>query len=589
MERRLSAIMAADVVGYSRLMGADEQGTLARLKAVRHEFVDPEIDRQGGRIVKLMGDGALVEFGSVVSAVECAAKVQRLLAEHNSTVADDERIELRIGINLGDVIVDGDDIYGNGVNIAARLEGIATAGGVCVSRSVFDHVKDNVTFGFIDLGDQALKNIEEPVQAFQVTAEPKISAGDRTSRLANRARPFRVRREQRSIAIRPFENLSPDLDGDHLVEGVRLGIQAGLVLLPGLLLINAPAVNRFRDREISAAEAANELGVRYLLDGAVQRAGNQIRATLQLTDADAGEVIWSERYDRDLTDLFELQDEITQEVLMSLDVRVLGREWDRLWFKKLTSLQARDLFLRGNYHFYAGSPVDNEEARRIFTLLHELEPDAGYGCGIVAVTHWLDAHFGWSKVPEVSIEHAVEWAKTAIKYEETDGFGYAVLGSTQLYDGNHDQALANCQKAVGLRASCPLAYGLLASIQNFSGESRTAAKNARVALQQESTYPPSWLLNIFAAACRDSGDVEQSIPVAEEVVRLAPDDTDGRLVLCSNYSLAGRPADASRMANELMGIDPDFRLSAYASKQPYKDSAVLGRVIDCLRAAGLPE
>ena len=265
MERRLSAIMAADVVGYSRLMGADEQGTLVRLNALRQDLFDPEVGRHGGRIVKLMGDGALVEFASVVSAVACAAEVQKSLALRNAAVADDEQIEFRIGINLGDVIVDGDDIYGNGVNIAARLEGIATAGGICVSRAVFDHVRGKVPLGFVDLGDQALKNIEEPVQAFQVTLEPETSSESGNARPASGKPAFRVRREPRSIAIRPFTNLDPESGDDALVNGIRLGIQAGLVLLPGILLINAPAVAGFRDRATPAPAVANELGVRYLL------------------------------------------------------------------------------------------------------------------------------------------------------------------------------------------------------------------------------------------------------------------------------------------------------------------------------------
>lgn len=589
VQRRLAAILAADVVGYSRLMSADEEGTLERLKALRQDLIDPEITRRGGRIVKLMGDGALVEFGSVVSAVECAADVQRAMAARNATVGEEERIELRIGINLGDVIVDGDDIYGDGVNIATRLEALANEGGICVSRTVFNHVKSRVALDFKDLGEQALKNIEEPIQAYEVIGESEKTPQRRRSRAINQGPSFGLQpRKRRSIAIRPFKNLSGDPQQDHLVDGMRLGIQAGLVLLPGLFLINAHAVNRYRDKDISVTEAATDLGVRYLLDGAVQKAGNHIRATLQLTDAEVGEVIWAERYDRDLTDLFELQDQITQEVLISLDARILGRERDRVWFKKLTSSKARELFLRGNYHLYAGNSADNEEARRIFEVLHELEPDVGYGSGIVALTHWFDAFFGWSKSSVKSTEEAIKWAKTAIGYEEMDGFGYAVLGHLQLFEGHHDEALVNCQKAVGLRASCPLAYGLLASAQIYCGDSRSAVKNARTALQLESVYPP-WLINVLAAAYRDCGDVDQSILAAEEVVRLAPNVNDGRLTLCSDYNLTNRTNEARRLANEIIDIQPDFHLSYYAATQPYRDATTLERVIENLSSAGLPK
>ena len=423
-----------------------------------------------------MGDGAIVEFSSVVAAVECAVSLQQRLLAYNASFDEAERLQFRIGINSGDVISQGDDLYGEGVNVAARLESIADIGGVCVSGTVFDQVRTKVDFSFVDLGEQALKNIEEPIRAFRILVGQN---GGTTTRQSTGARVMDLLPQQKpSIALLPFEDLTPDNESSYLADGMRLGIQAGLVLLPGLFLINAPAVKPFGDHRISEAEAARALGVRYLLGGAVQRAGQRMRATFQLTDTKNGEIVWSERYDRDLTDIFELQDEITREVLVSLNVRVMGRDVTRFWFRRLTHPKARELFMHGNFHLYSGGAQHNEEARRIFEQLHDLDPDVGHGSGAVALTHWLDAFFGWSESPERSRELARQWATTAIAYSEADGFGHAVLGHLQLYDRAFDAALDKCRMAVALRSSCPLAFGLLASVQVYCGDNRSAIKNA---------------------------------------------------------------------------------------------------------------
>ncbi len=587
--RKLTTILSADVVGYSRLMHADEEGTLATLKTHRRELIDPKIAEHRGRIVKTTGDGMLLEFPSVGDAVHFAIEVQEAMTQRNADVAADRRMLFRVGINLGDVIVDEDDIFGDGVNVAARLETLARPGSICVSSIVRDQIAGKIDHAIHDMGDQALKNIEDPVHAYRiltgVTSFPTIDRAhvslDSTSFEFS---PF----ERPSIAILPFKNLSGDPHQDYLSEGLRLGILSSLVQLSGLFLIGTNAVNGYRGRDVPASQAGSEVRVRYVLDGAVQQAGNRIRATLQLTDVEAGEIIWAERYDRDLDDLFKMQDEITQEVIISLDVQLLGREQDRIWFSKLTSPNAREFFLRGISHFYLFNKEDNASARRLSEELYRVQPDSVYGPSIVGVTHWFDAFFGWSESPARSYEQAAEWAEKTIEYEDDNGLGHAILGHMQLLEGRHDEALAHCQIAAEIRSSCPLAFGLLASVQNYCGDSHAAIKNVKDALQMERIYPP-WLVNVLATAYRDGGKVNLSIPAAREAARLDPQQTEARVILCSDYKLGGFGDEAKEVAREILSIDPAFRLSSFAESQPYKRKDTLDRLIETLRDAGLPD
>jgi len=582
VQRRLVAILAADVVGYSRLMDVDEETTLHTLRAYR-QIIDGLVASHSGRVFGTAGDSVIAEFASPVEAVRCAVEIQQNLEESNADLPKDSLMRFRIGVNLGDVMVEGDDLLGDGVNVASRLEGLADTGGICISGTVYDQVAGKISQGFEFMGAQTLKNIEAPVRAYRVVTDQGLSETPARARALEFAPPDRP-----SVAILPFKSLGSDPDKGYIADGIRFGISATLVQLSGLFLIHAPVLNAYREKDVSAASVGAELDVRYILEGAVQQAGNRIRVTVQLTDADAKQTIWAERYDRVLDDVFELQDEITREVISSLNIELLTNETNRVWFGKLTSPEAKEYYYRGASHFYELNKDDNVTARHMFEELNRVQPDSVVGPSYISVTHWLDAFFGWTDPSAGSIEQAATWAKKAMQYEDNNGIGHAVFGHLQLLDGKYDEALVTCLKGTELRSSCPLAHGLLGLVLNYCGDAEAAVKSVREALQLEKVYP-AWLIDILAAAYRDCGEVELSIPTAKESMRLNPRNNDARLILCSDYNLAADHDQARRVADEIIASDPAFRLSDYAKSQPYKNPAALERLIAGLREAGLPD
>lgn len=586
VQRRLAAILAADVVGYSRLMGKDEEGTLAALMSCRAELIQPCISDHRGRLFKTTGDGLLAEFASVVDAVRCAITIQEGMNDRNADLPEDAKINFRIGVNLGDIIVQDDDVFGDGVNIAARLEGLADAGGICVSGTVYDQVAGKISQACESMGEQSLKNIEGPVRAYRVITDqvlPSTPAKKGQTSALEFAPPDRP-----SIAILPFKSLGSDPDKDYLADGIRFGISASLVQLSGLFLVHAPVLNAYRGRDVVASSVGEELDARYVLEGAVQQAGNRVRVTVQLTDVDTSQVMLADRYDRVLDDVFDLQDEITREVISSLNVKLVANEIDRVWFGKLSSPEAKEFYYRGASHFYEINKEDNRIARQFFDDLYRVQPDSVVGPSYISVTHWMDGFFHWTESSAGSLEQAAIWAQKAMEYDDNNGIGHAVFGHLQLLDGKYDEALANCSTGVELRTSCPLAHALLGLVLNFCGDAGRAVKSAREALQLEKVYP-TWLIDILATAYRDSGAVDLSIPAAEESLRLNPKSNDARLILCSDYQLADDHDQAQRVADDIIANDPEFRLSAFAKSQPYKNQATLDRLIATLREAGLPE
>jgi class 3 adenylate cyclase/TolB-like protein/Tfp pilus assembly protein PilF len=588
LPRKLAVILYADVAGYSRLTGDDEDATHRTLSEYL-DLIAQAIRSHNGKVMHYAGDAVLAKFDAVVDALSSATDIQIKLASQNEKLPDERKVYFRIGVNLGDVIEDRGDIYGDGVNIAARLESLAYPGGICISEAVRSTIKKKFDLRYEEMGEQILKNIEEPVRAYRVLIRALPEMAPESDNIASEISALDFALPDRpSVAILPFRSLGADPDKDYLADGIRLGIQASLVQLSGLFLINAPVLNDYRGRDVSAEEAGKELGVKYILDGTVQQAGDRVRATVHLTDVKSGQAMWAETYDRILDNVFELQDEITKEVISSLNVKLLSREIGRVWSKKLINPEALQNFYRALSSLYEGTKEDNAIAREMFEELYRVQPDSVLGPSNISVTHWLDAFFNWTDSQSESYAQAEKWAKKAIEYEDNNGLGHAVLGHIQLLQGDFEEAIKTCSKSVELRSSCPLAHGLLGVVLNYNGNSRAAIGSIREALQLQRVYPP-WLINFLATAYRDCGEVKLSITAAEESMRLNPNKNDAELILCADYKLAADHDQARSTAEQIIASNPSFSLASYAKSQPYKDPAQLDRVIGALREAGLPE
>ena len=369
MERRLTAILAADVVGYSRLIGANESGTLTALDTLRSDFVNPKISEHQGRIVKLTGDGMLVEFPSVVNAVACATELQRSMRNRNAGVPRDHRIEFRMGVNVGDVIVQGKDILGDGVNVAARLESIATPGGIMISGSVRDHIGNRLDLAFEDMGEQSLKNIERPIRVYRVGLDTPAASGTKDKRAAQHEQV-----EKPSIAVLPFNNMSGDPEQEYFSDGITEDIITDLSKVSGLLVIARNTVFTYKGKPVKVQQVAQELGVPFILEGSVRKAGARVRVTAQLISSESGAHVWADRYDRDLTDIFAIQDEITHAIVDQLKVKLLPQEKRSIAQAPTANVEAYTHYLRGRDFFHRRSKRYYQLARQMFAKAVELDP-----------------------------------------------------------------------------------------------------------------------------------------------------------------------------------------------------------------------
>ena len=580
VERRLAAILAADVVGYSRLMEADELGTRARFNRVLDEIVRRAISKHRGRLVKTMGDGLLVEFGSVVDAVQCAIGIQKSVSTPDPQQSGEERLLFRIGVHVGDVIVEGDDIHGDGVNIAARLEGLAEPGAVCVSRSVYDQVTGKLATSFDDLGDKTLKNISRSIRVYQ--ARPDVAAGATEPKGSSTLSPP----ERPSIACLPFQNLGQDSPQNYPADAIRFAIQASLVLIPGLFVIAPPVMNQYRNREVTPDQVAKDMGVRYVLEGGCQQTNDRIRITAQLTDTTDGRVVWAERYDRAISDTLTTQDEITANIVTTLDVKYLAASplSGRTTIKNLDALHA---FYRGLNYFYSRSKEDSVAAMKEFEIVVRLQPDSPVGAAYLSMIHLRDVSMGWTESKNRSLMQAVEWAEKAVEFEIADGLAHIVLANVHLINRQHVEALSTCRTALEIRPNCPMANFNLANILHYCGHSDEAVEVMEEAIRISPVHP-SWFQSGLAAAYRGIGEVEKSIDAAKMGVKINSTDLDAHLILCGDYMISGFLEEAKSLAREIIELDPKFSLDKYADTQPYKNEATLNRLIDELREVGLP-
>ncbi len=582
VERRLAAILAADMVGYSRLMEADEAGTLAQLQAVRKELIDPKIREHRGRIVKTTGDGMLVEFASVVDAVQSSVEIQRAMADRNAQVPQDRRIEFRMGVNLGEIIIEGDDIYGNGVNVAARLEQMADPGTVCISGNVYEQIEKILGLSYEDLGERKVKNISKPVRGYTVRMAPAPAAGREVSAGLPDKLP-----DGPSIAVLPFDNMSADAEQEYLADGITEDIITALSKISGLFVIARNSTFTYKGKATDVRQVSRDLGVRYVLEGSVRKAGQRVRITAQLVDAGDGGHVWAARFDRDLEDIFALQDEITSNVVTALHVRLVEGEQARVWHKSTQSYAAWECLAQGLARFRNFTREDNLLARSLFAKSVELDP--GYAAGWVwlAWTHWADARFLWVEPPHAATARAAEIAEKALALDDALSETHALLGAIYLMRRRYDDAIAEGEKAVALDPNGADVTALLAMSLNWSGRPEQAAGLIEKAMRLSPLYS-AWYLAVLAHAYRLLERHQEAIAVYRSSIERNPDHIGPHIGLTACYAELGRDAEARRQAAALLKLNPDFTLAKYADSLTYKDPAHAERSLAALRKAGLP-
>jgi TolB-like protein/class 3 adenylate cyclase len=548
--RRLAAILAADVAGYSRLMGADEEGTLERLKALRRELLDPRIAAHHGRIVKTTGDGLLVEFASVVDAVRCAVEVQQAMAERNSGVEADDRIELRIGINLGDVIVEGDDLYGDGVNIAARIEALADAGGVFVSNTVHDHVRDRLPFVFEDLGEQQVKNITRPVRVYRV----RDAATKSPSALVPSALPLP---DKPSIAVLPFANMSGDPEQEYFVDGMVEEIITALSRIVWLFVIARNSTFTYKGRAVDVKDVGRELGVRYVLEGSVRKAATRVRITGQLIDALTGTHLWADRFDGSLEDVFDLQDKIALSVAGVIEPALQAAEMRRSASRPPTDLSAYDLYLRALTAFF---PIRKEGLVTALGFLEQaIAIDRRYGPALswAAICHLRLVTEGWTEALEDDRQKSVDLARRALQVGENDP---RVLGNAAVVLANLGEDIGAMMglvdRALTLNPSFARGWNLSGLLRVFAGQHDLAIKHIETALRlspRERVGAPVAIIGTAYFFKRQFDEAEAKLLLA---IQEHPETPAAYRILASCYAHMRQLNDARAIVAKLRTITP---------------------------------
>ena len=560
MERRLSAILAADVVGYSRLMGANEVGTLQSLEDHQRELIEPEVSSRQGRIVKLTGDGILAEFPSVVGAVECACAVQRGMRTRNDDVPEDRRIQFRIGINLGDVIVRGDDVFGDGVNVAARLEGVARPGGVAVSQSVRDHVGNKLDLLFRDKGDQRLKNIALPVRVYDVVLEPPAIADPAL-------RDHLLPAEKPSVAVLPFTNMSGDAEQEYFSDGISEDIFTDLSKLSGLFVVGRHTSFAYKDKAANLEQVARDLGVRFLLEGSVRKAGNRLRITAQLIDGATGGHVWADRYDRDLTDIFAIQDEITRAIVNQLQVRLLNAECEAIAQPPTANVEAYSCYLKGRQFFHSATKSFLGLARQLFVRATQLDPDyARAYAGIANVDARLIGWYG----EEISEQRVLANADKALALDPLLAEAHAARADSMSFTDGHDPAdvSAGFEHALSLDPDSHDVNFLYARYCTRTGQFERAAPLYIRALevQPDDYTSPAMLENILVPLGRTEEVMlygEMAIKRAQEAMRQNPEWSRPAQLAAAVAAGIGRRDVAMEFLERSVALDPDDSQTLY--------------------------
>ena len=585
VDRRLAAIWAGDIAGYSRLMGVDEEGTLRQLKAHRKELVDPKITEHRGRIVKTTGDGMLVEFFSVVDAVRCAVDIQRGMGERNASVPADKRIEFRIGINVGDIIIDGDDIFGDGVNVAARLQTLADPGGIMVSSIVHDQVRDKLSFGFDDMGEQSVKNIARPIGVHRVSlAETAPSTATQSGARTSKFEPASSNRP--SIAVLPFANMSGDPEQEYFADGISEDIITGLSKLRWFFVIARNSSFAYKGKAVDVKRAARELGVRYVLEGSVRKGGNRVRITAQLIDAATGNHIWADRYDGDLTDVFALQDEITKKVVAAIEPKLLEAEGIRSQNRSPEDLDAWDMMIHANSLFWRLTKADGEAAIAILRRTIERYPDYGPAHSMLAFILLLSQLTGWKR-EEALGKQAASLAERAAELDDSDPWAHLALGYVALSRRRTDEAVEEFQRALDLNPNFAVAHGYLAMALALDGRSEKAIEHAEQAIHMSPHDPQNAIFNMtIAVAHYLAGRYPDAVAFGRKSVQQRTQFTSGHRIYIASLAQAGQIEEAREALARVKELFPEMSIAWIKQYVPYT-SGPMDKFLEGMRKAGL--
>jgi TolB-like protein/class 3 adenylate cyclase/Tfp pilus assembly protein PilF len=621
-KRKLTAILSADVKGYSRLMADDEEATVRTINAYR-EVMTGLIKDHRGRVVDAKGDNVLAEFSSVVDAVRCAVQVQKELTDRNSELPEHRRMEFRIGINLGDVIEEQGTIYGDGVNVAARLEGLAEGGGICISGTAFDHVKNRIPVGYGYQGKKSVKNIPDPVRVYKVLLEPEAAGkiiGEEESRPRRKRwaaialvavlavvagglmwnfylrpppiEPASVDRmayplpDKPSIAVLPFVNMSEDKGQDFFCDGITEEIITALSKTPKMLVIARNSTFTYKGKPVKVNQVAEELGVRYVLEGSVRKAGDLVRITAQLIDALSGHHLWAERYDRDLKDIFAIQDEITIKILTLLRVRLTEGEMSRTQASDTNNLDAYLLFLQGQEEARRMNKDGNFLSRQLARQAIALDSKYAMAYNLLANSYVNEIVLGLSNDPRLSLGKAMELTQKAIVLDNSLALPYALLGFIYTLMRQHDKGIAECEQAVNLEPNSALAHYRYSLALNYAGRPKEAITMFKEAIRLDPIPVSLYYQSLTNAYCL-TGEYEEAIAAGKKATSLGPNNLVAHAFLAAAYSLHGREEEARAEASEVLRINPNFLVQSWEKTMPFRNQADLELVIGALRKAGL--
>ena len=622
VKRKLSAILSADVKGYSRLMGEDEEGTLRTLNVYK-EVMAGFLQQHRGRVVGTAGDSVLAEFPSVVDAVQCAVEIQKELKIRNHDLPENRRMEFRIGINLGDVIEEGEQIYGDGVNIAARVQSLADGGGICISRTAFDQVRNKLELGYEYLGEQTVKNIALPVRVYKVLMEPELAGkvtGERKPRkwqttaiglvvgllvvvaavvvwrlyfrpapsieVASKEEMALSLPDKPSIAVLPFVNMSGDPKQEFLSDGITEDVITALSKVPMLFVIARNSTFTYKGKPVNVKQISEELGVQYILEGSVQRSDNRVRITAQLIDALTGHHIWAERYDRDLKDIFALQDEVTRNILTAMQVKITEGEQALHRDKGIRNLNCYLKLLEAKNYSNRFDIEGNNLARRMGEEALVMCPQSSSTYELLAITYLMDYWLGSGKSPQESIEKATELAQKAIALDDAYAQPHGLLSFLYSIKREHEKAIAEGKRAVALDPNGADVYAWYAMSLTFAERPEDAIPLLQKAIRLN-PFGPAWYFFNLGSALSLAGRSEEAVSAHKKALQRSPDNLLAHVLLATTYSMMGREKEARAEAAEVLRINPNFSLDYFAKALPFKDQKVINKLMDALRKAGL--